>query len=95
LAAALPPARVRVAQSRPLSELAQVLQQCAAFIGHDSGISHLAAAVGLPGLILWGETTEEIWRPPSDKMIVLRHADGLAYLPVDSVLDKIALLPVS
>lgn len=95
LAAALPPARVRVAQSRPLPELAQMLQQCAAFIGHDSGISHLAAAVGLPGLILWGETTEEIWRPPSDKIIVLRHADGLADLPVDSVLDKIALLPVS
>jgi heptosyltransferase III len=93
LAAALPPARVRVAQSRPLSELAQMLQQCAAFIGHDSGISHLAAAVGLPGLILWGETAEEIWRPPSDKMLVLRHPDGLADLPVDSVLDKIALLP--
>ena len=55
LAAALPPARVRVAQSRPLPELAQMLQQCAGFIGHDSGISHLAAAVGLPGLILWGK----------------------------------------
>jgi heptosyltransferase-2 len=95
LAAALPPARVRVAQSRPLSELAQMLQQCAGFIGHDSGISHLAAAVGLPGLILWGETTEQIWRPPSEKMIVLRHPDGLADLPVNSVLDRIPLLAVS
>jgi heptosyltransferase III len=95
LSAALPPARVRVAQSRPLPELAQMLQQCAAFIGHDSGISHLAAAVGLPGVILWGETTEEIWRPPSDKMLVLRHPDGLADLSVNHVLDKIALLPVS
>jgi len=78
-----------------LPELAQMLQQCAGFIGHDSGISHLAAAVGLPGLILWGETAEEIWRPPSDKMLVVRHADGLADLPVSSVLDKIALLPVA
>jgi heptosyltransferase III len=95
LAAALPPARVRVAQSRPLAELAQILQQCSGFIGHDSGISHLAAAVGLPGLILWGETAEVTWRPASDKMIVLRHPDGLADLPVTLVLDKIALLPVS
>lgn len=94
LAAALPPARVRVAQSRPLPELGQMLQQCAGFIGHDSGISHLAAAVGLPGLILWGETDEEIWRPPSDKMLVLRHPDGLADLPVNQVLDRIMLLPV-
>jgi heptosyltransferase III len=95
LGAALPPARVRVAQSRPLAELAQMLQQCAGFIGHDSGISHLAAAVGLPGLILWGDTTEEIWRPPSERMILIRHPDGLADLPVSSVLDKIAILPVS
>jgi heptosyltransferase-3 len=95
LGAALPPARVRVAQSRPLAELARMLRQCAGFIGHDSGISHLAAAVGLPGLILWGETTEEIWRPPSDRMILVHHPNGLADLPVSSVLDKIAILPVS
>ena len=56
LAAALPPRRCRVAQSLPLTELAALLGQCALFVGHDSGISHLAAAVGLPGLILWGET---------------------------------------
>jgi len=95
LAAALPPARVRVAQSRPLPELAQLLQRCAAFIGHDSGISHLAAAVGLPGLVLWGETREEIWRPPSEKVIILRSSDGLACLLVNQVLDKILLLPVT
>jgi len=95
LAAALPPSRVRVAQSRPLPELAQLLQRCTSFIGHDSGISHLAAAVGLPGLILWGETSEEIWRPPSDKMIILCHPAGLANLPTSDVLDKILLLPVS
>src|SRR5207245_11414227 len=46
LAAALPPVRTRVAQSLPLIDLARLLQGCAAFIGHDSGISHLAAAVG-------------------------------------------------
>jgi heptosyltransferase-2 len=95
LAAALPPARVRVAQSRPLPELAQMLQRCAAFVGHDSGISHLAAAVGLPGVILWGETPEEIWRPPSEKMIVLRHMAGLAALSVSEVLDQVRRLSVS
>ena len=56
LAATLPPARTRVAQSLPLAELAHRLAGCRAFIGHDSGISHLAAAVGLPGVVLWGET---------------------------------------
>ena len=89
LAAALPPARVRVAQSLPLADLARRLATCSAFIGHDSGISHLAAAVGLAGLVLWGTTVEEVWRPPSDKVIVLRHPHGLARLPVTQVVDHL------
>jgi len=89
LAAALPPARFRVAQSLPLAELARLLAACQAFIGHDSGISHLAAAVGLPGLVLWADTAEEIWRPPSQSVIVLRHPAGLARLPVEKVLQQL------
>jgi len=92
LAAALPPARVRVAQSLPLAELAVQLERCAGFIGHDSGISHLAAAVGLPGLVLWGETAEEVWRPPSEKFIILRHPAGLEHLRVADVLERMARL---
>ena len=87
LAAALPPTRAGVAQSLPLAELAGLLATCSAFIGHDSGISHLAAAVGLPGLLLWGDSIEEIWRPPSDRMIVLRHPRGLEHLCVAEVLQ--------
>jgi heptosyltransferase-2 len=90
LAAPLPPSRYDVAQSLPLAELACRLAKCRAFIGHDSGISHLAAAVGLPGVVLWGDTAEEIWRPPSEKVAVLRHSAGLARLPVESVLEQVA-----
>lgn len=89
LAAALPPARTRVAQSLPLADLARRLAGCRAFIGHDSGISHLAAAVGLPGLVLWGDTAEDIWRPPSEKVIVLRHPGGLVRLPVAEVAEQL------
>lgn len=95
LSAALPPARLRVAQSRPLTELGQLLQRCACFIGHDSGISHLAAALGLPALVLWGDTSQETWRPRGDKITILRHPNRLADLPVSQVLDKLLLLPVS
>ena len=89
LAAALPPARCQVAQSLPLADLAHRLASCRAFIGHDSGISHLAAAVGLSGVVLWGDTAEEIWRPPSEKVVVLRHAAGLARLPVEAVVEQL------
>jgi heptosyltransferase-2 len=89
LAAALPPARCRVARSLPLTQLGELLQSCAAFIGHDSGISHLAAALGLPGLVLWGNTAEDIWRPPSDKVVVLRHPSGLCRLQVADVAGQL------
>jgi heptosyltransferase-2 len=89
LAAGLPPTRARVAQSLALADLAHLLVGCRAFVGHDSGISHLAAAVGLPGLVLWGDTAEEVWRPPSEKVIVLRHPAGLAGLPVEEVMDQL------
>ena len=89
LAAVLPPARCQVAQSLPLAELARRLAGCRAFIGHDSGISHLSAAVGLPGVVLWGDTAEEIWRPPSEKVVVLRHPAGLARLAVETVAEQL------
>jgi heptosyltransferase-2 len=85
LAAALPPLRIKVAQSLPLADLARLLQGCAAFVGHDSGISHLAAALGVPGLILWGETAEEIWRPPHEHVLLLKSRGGLKGITVGQV----------
>jgi heptosyltransferase-3 len=89
LAAALPPMRTQVAQSRALADLARMLQASAAFIGHDSGISHLAAAVGLPCVILWANTIEEIWRPPQEKVVILKNPGGIRMITVQEVMTKI------
>lgn len=89
LAAALPPLRTRVAQSLPLTDLARLIQPCTAFIGHDSGISHLAAALGLPGIVLWGNTAEEIWRPPQEQVVVLKNPAGIRLITVEQVLGKL------
>ena len=89
LCAALPPARLRLAQSLPLPQLARLLARCAGFVGHDSGISHLAAAVGLPGIVLWGDTVAEVWRPPSGKVVLLRHPRGLEEIGVADVLSLV------
>jgi heptosyltransferase III len=66
------------------------MRQCAAFIGHDSGITHLAAALGLGGLVLWGDTNADIWRPQSDKMKLLRSPSGLNQLGVDPVFTALS-----
>ncbi len=92
LAAALPLTRLRVAQSLPLPELGQMLGRCDAYLGHDSGISHLAAALGLPGVLLWGESMAEVWRPPSEQIVVLHEPAGLTALAVEQVLVEIERL---
>jgi heptosyltransferase III len=86
LSAGLPGERFLLAQSLALPKLALLLSACSGFVGHDSGISHLAAAVGLPGLLLWGDTREEIWRPPSPGITVLRPRAGLAELQTEEVI---------
>jgi ADP-heptose:LPS heptosyltransferase len=45
-----------------LATLAGVLARCAAYIGNDSGVSHLAAAVGAPAVVLFAPANLA-WRP--------------------------------
>jgi ADP-heptose:LPS heptosyltransferase len=92
LAAVMPSDRTQIAQNLPLVELGRLLSRCAAYVGHDSGISHLAAALGLPGLVLWGETQERVWRPRSGRMALLRSSRGLANLAVPEVFARLKAL---
>jgi hypothetical protein len=46
-----------------LATLAGVLAGCAAYLGADSGISHLAAAVGAPAVVLYPPATAAQWAP--------------------------------
>ena len=56
----------------PLPELATRLGTCTTFLGHDSGISHLAAACGVPCILLFGPTDPAIWSPPQPWVQFLR-----------------------
>src|SRR5205814_6933881 len=46
-----------------LYELACWLARARLYLGNDSGITHLAAAVGTPVLALFGPTDTEVWAP--------------------------------
>ncbi len=54
---------IPVAENLALPILAAVVAQSALFIGHDSGISHIAAAVGTRCLLLFGPTDSAVWAP--------------------------------
>jgi heptosyltransferase-2 len=60
-----------------LSRLAEGLNECGLFVGHDTGVTHLAAAVGTPTVALFGATDPAVWAPLGDHVRVIRSADDL------------------
>ncbi len=87
--------RTAFLENLPLPELGAILSQCDLFIGHDSGISHLAAASGAPCLLLFGPTDPDVWAPANPRTAVLRAPNGeLSRLEVARVLDKVRELHV-
>ena len=52
-----------------LGDLAAWLAGARLFVGNDSGITHLAAAVGAPVLALFGPTDPAVWAPPGARVI--------------------------
>jgi ADP-heptose:LPS heptosyltransferase len=65
----------RFAKSLSLPRLAAILER-SIFIGHDSGISHLAAAVGANCILLFGPTDPDVWAPKNENVRVLRPPSG-------------------
>ena len=60
-----------------LYDLACWLARASLYAGNDSGITHLAAAVGTPVLALFGPTDPEVWGPRGPNVRIARwHAPG-------------------
>ena len=66
---------IRFAKNLPLPHLAGVLEHLI-FIGHDSGISHLAAAAGANCILLFGPTDPKVWAPRNENMQVVAAESG-------------------
>jgi heptosyltransferase-2 len=84
------------AQNLPLPYLAALLARCQVVVGHDSGITHLAAAVGTTTLALFGPTDPLLWGPRSRRACALwPDPPGpltLTNLPPDRVAQILASL---
>lgn len=78
-----------------LYELACWLAQASLYIGNDSGVTHLAAAVGTPTLALFGPTDAAVWAPRGPCVRVIRAQwGGLDNLGVEDVLAALERMPV-
>lgn len=81
---------VRFAKGLPLPHLAAVLEHTT-FVGHDSGISHLAVAAGANCILLFGPTDPNVWAPRNENVqIVVAPSGRLDDLDVALVQKAIA-----
>jgi ADP-heptose:LPS heptosyltransferase len=60
-----------VVRGQELVRMADILAHAALFIGHDSGLTHLAAALDIPTVALFGPTDANRWVPRGASVAVL------------------------
>jgi ADP-heptose:LPS heptosyltransferase len=96
-----------MADNLPLTQLAAVLKTSTAYLGNDSGISHLAASLNLPTVALFGRTNPAVWGPkgPGVRIIYGKNTDtpnsakvgsersrpSLENIPIDRVVEILSL----
>jgi heptosyltransferase-3 len=73
----------------PLRDVAALLARVRLYVGNDSGVSHLAGAVGAAGVVLFGATAARRWRPLGGRLVALQ-ARGSGAQPI-----TLAELPVA
>ncbi len=61
-----------VIKDAELPVIAGILKEAVLFIGHDSGMTHLAAALDVPSVACFGPTDEQRWSPRGNKVTVVR-----------------------
>jgi ADP-heptose:LPS heptosyltransferase len=65
--------RFPVAQNLSLAQVAALLARSHLYLGNDSGITHLAAAVGVRTVALFGPSDLHQWAPRGDRVTLLRR----------------------
>lgn len=88
------PSLLTTLQDAPLLEVARQLAQCRGYLGNDSGITHLAALLGVPTIALFGPSDPRIWQPlaPTDRAeqtVHILHEPHIAHIMPDVVKSAI------
>jgi hypothetical protein len=82
--------RAIVARDLPARALGAILARAGAYVGNDSGVSHLAAAWGAPTVALFGPTDPVLWSPIGPRVTVVRSRDAtMAGLDVTAVEEAV------
>jgi ADP-heptose:LPS heptosyltransferase len=80
----------RAISGAPLSEVKSLVAAASLFVGNDSGPAHMAAALGVPAVVIFGASDPAIWGPWRTVSEVVIAPAGVA-----QVLEALARLRVA
>lgn len=76
----------------PLAEIKRLLSTASLFVGNDSGPAHMAAAFGVPVVVIFGASNPEIWGPWRTASEVVTSPGGIGHVSTDQVLNALQRL---
>jgi len=84
----------RTVSGAPLGEIKSLLRGAALFLGNDSGPAHMAAAFGLPVVVIFGASDPAIWHPWRTPAEIVEDPRGIQSVAHRRVLDALDRLRV-
>jgi heptosyltransferase-3 len=84
----------RTIAGAPLSEIKTLLSTASLFVGNDSGPAHMAAAFGVPEVVIFGNSDPAIWGPWRTVSQAIAAPGGISRVGAAQVLDALQRLRV-
>jgi len=84
----------RTIPGAPLAELKSLIAGASLFLGNDSGPAHMAAAFGIPEVVIFGASDSVIWAPWRTNAEMLMGSQGIGSVSVRQVMDALERLRV-
>jgi len=78
----------------PLAEVKSLLASASLFVGNDSGPAHMAAAFGVPLLVIFGTSDPAIWAPWNTPAQVIAAGPAIQQVRVEEALAALERLKV-
>jgi len=84
----------RTCAGAPLAEIKRLLSTASLFVGNDSGPGHMAAAFGVPSVVIFGASDPAIWGPWRTASEVVTAPGGIRQIEIAQVLEALDRLRV-
>jgi ADP-heptose:LPS heptosyltransferase len=81
-------------QGHSLEQVKSLIAGATLFVGNDSGPAHMAAAFGIPVVVIFGSSDSDIWYPWRTPSRVLRSHTGIEWIGVERVVQSLQELRV-